>query len=310
MRNSIRILLFGLTVLFVACDIKNEATPGPDDSAPQAAIAAVLQAFPKATSLKFTPIEANRVWQAKFAVDAARMAVYVNDNGKIYEATEDTGASDLPATLLLYIQKLYPKAIILAAGKSVNDGVVIGYKVSIQPDPAVKSEKTLLFDADGNITLDVDAGNINAEDLPTESAVSYGIAFTDLPEPVKAALAGFTFQKGLASTDDGKTTYHVFATKDGIITSFVFDGSGIVLKSYEEGPITNPSENQLLTADTLPDTIKAYLNKNYEGWTFAKGVINKKDGKVTTYLVLFLVTDTYYSAEFDAEGKLLTVQKL
>lgn len=310
MMKSFCFFLFGLTMLLVACDVKQEATPGPDDSVPQAAIAAVLQAFPAATSLKFTPIETNRVWQAKFAIAAARMAVYVNNSGKIYEASQDTGSSDLPAILLLYIQKLYPKAIILEAGKSVKDGVVVGYKVSIQPDPVVKSEKTLLFDANGNIAMDMDPGKPTGTGSTSQSAVSYSIGLTDLPEPAKAALTGFTFLKGLAYTYDGKTSYNVFATKDGIVTSFVFDGSGTILKYYQETPVANQTESQALTADILPATIKAYLSQNYEGWTFAKGVINRQNGQIKSYLVVFMVAKSYYSAEFDAEGKLLTVQKL
>ncbi|SEI53624.1 hypothetical protein SAMN05216327_102304 [Dyadobacter sp. SG02] len=310
MKKSVQVLLFGLTMLLVACDIKKEATPGPGDTIPQAAISAVREAFPNATSLKFTPIEANRVWQAKFAVDAARMAVYVNSAGRIYEASQDTGTSDLPAILLQYIRKLYPKATIIEATKTIQDGTFTGYKVVIVVDPAVPSDtKTLLFDTDGNPTMDVDPGTSNG--TGSQDAVSYVLGLADLPEAAKSALAGYTFEKGFAKTYDGNTIYNVLATKGGVTTTFIFDGSGNILKSYEETPVPNPNDGLVLTADNLPESIKAYLNENYAGWTFAKGAIDQLNGQIQSYLVVFMLNGSYYIGEFDAGGKpSKTIQKL
>lgn len=312
MRKSFHILLFGLTMLLVACDVKKEATPDPENSVPEAAISAVRVAFPAATSLKFIPIEANRVWQAKFAVDAASMAVYVNSAGRIYEASEDVDVSELPAILLQYIRKLYPKAVILESAKSIRDGAFIGYKVLIEIDPSAPSEtKTLLFDTEGIPALDVDPGTSDGTNSPSQNEVSYVIELADLPEAAKSALSGYTFQKGFAKTYDGKTIYNVLATKEGVATTFVFDASGNILESHQETSVPNPNEGRVLTADNLPASIKTYLNQNYAGWTFAKGAIDQVNGQVQSYLVVFMFNESYYIGEFDAEGKpVKTIQKL
>lgn len=302
MKKSFGVLCLLLTLSLSACDVTNEATPGPDETVPPAAIAAVRQAFPTATALRFSPVEPNRVWQADFSVAAACLSVYVSNGGIIYEASQATSATDLPTPVRDYLQRTYPKGVIVQAGSSVSNGVVTGYKVSIQPDPTTKSVvKTLLFDATGKLEFTADPAS-------GSTVVSYAIGPDDLPTAAKAALTGYAFVKGLVYTVEGKPQYHVLAAKNNAGTLFIFDAAGTLLKSHPEGAGTSTNNEKTLTLADLTAPIKDYLNQNHAGWSFVKGISRNQDGQITRYVIVFTVGAKTYTAEFDGEGKLLSIK--
>ncbi|WP_345241197.1 PepSY-like domain-containing protein [Nibrella saemangeumensis] len=131
----------------------------------------------------------------------------------------------------------------------------------------------------------------------------------ELPEPIKAYLKDYTFEKGMLFYDrDGKKYYEIAASKNGKVAFFVFDAEGKVVRSSESGP--NPNVDQkALTAEGLPAPILAHLNATYKGWTFMKGYVVLAEGKAQSYLVVVQVEKDLLYLTFNGEGTFENVRK-
>lgn len=301
MRNSLTLVSIWLVLLLAACDVNNEIAPTSNETVPPAAIAALRQEFPTTTTMQFKTIELDRVWQANFNFVAAVMTVYVNNGGKIYEASQETSLVSLPSTIQSYLQQVYPTASFLGAGTSLTSGAVNGYKVAIHPTQS-SAVQTLLFNAQGTIILD--AGSTEG------NVANYLIGMDDLPAAAKTVLTGWTFVKGLAYNVDGKPQYRVLATKGNDRKVFIFDETGKLLKSYADGTIKPASESKSIGAGDVPASVKEYLNQNYAGWVFVKATRRSESGQVVRYIVVFTSGTSTFTGEFDGQGKLLGVSKI
>lgn len=297
-----KILLFFLVLgLFISCndlqDVDSSAT------VPPAVSNAVRKAYPEATDLGFEVIEANKLWESNFAVKAQRMLAVVNNTGQITETynVARVGAT-LPETARKYISTNYPDASIVRIDEQINDQKgVIGYKVLIKTKE--NKEVVLLFDTTGSLTL-----LITKDGTPTTQteSKSYTIEQKDLPEAIKKILVekhgDYKFLKGAVTIENGKRTYYVVVSKEMTNYEYAFDENGTILKSSSSGMTQgNPTQKEL-SANDIPNRTKEYLDKNYKGWEYMKGLIFYEKDKVTGYLVVIKSENKLYYVYFEGSG--------
>jgi PBP1b-binding outer membrane lipoprotein LpoB len=309
--KKLYILLLILSSILSACDSVNDLQPQQNlnEAVPQATVNAIRQAFPEATKIKFSTIERNKVWQSDFEVKVEPMSAVVNNLGVITETYKVTGEVALPENIKSYISSNYAGATIKNASQQINkDGKLEGYKVTIRSNEG--KTITLVFDATGTLTLLIaDDKNDNKPGLNPQKI--YFIEKNDLPEVIKTYLnskhADYKCIKAAVIVDGDTKNYSIVISKDLTSYEYLFDEKGNVLKSNSFGvdAPTNRIEDKVLTISALPAGIKAYLDKEFKGWAYEKGISISQNGALLGYNILITYEKKQYSLQFDAKGTLI-----
>lgn len=297
--------------IFSACDSVKDLQPQQNlnEAVPQATVNAIRQAFPEATKIKFSTIEKNKIWQSDFEVKVEPMSAIVNNLGVITETYKVTGEVTLPENIKNYIAANYVGATIKNASQQIGkDGKVEGYKVAIRSREG--KEITLIFDATGTLTLLItDDRNGNSPALNPPKI--YFIEKTQLPDAIKIYLSSkhpdYNCIKAAVIIDGDTKNYSVVVSKDLTSFEYLFDDKGNVLKSNSFGVNAPPNriEDKPLTGSDLPATIKIYLDKEFKGWAYEKGISISQNGTLLGYNILITVDKKQFSLQFDATGKLI-----
>jgi hypothetical protein len=309
--KNIYILLLVMGWIFSACDSVKDLQPQQNlnEAVPQATVNAIRQAFPEATKIKFSTIEKNKIWQSDFEVKVQPMSAIVNSLGVITETYKVTGEVTLPDNIKSYISTNYVGAIIKNVSQQIGkDGKAEGYKVAIRSKEG--KEITLVFDATGTLTLLITDDRIG--NMPTlNSPKIYFIEKNQLPDAITAYLnskhSGFSCIKAAVIVDGDTKTYSVVISKDLTSFEYLFDEKGNVLKSGSFGvnAPTNRIEDKPLIVSGLPATVKAYLDKEFKGWAYEKGISISQNGKLLGYNILITFDKKQFSLQFDAAGMLI-----
>ncbi len=300
-----------LPLIFSACDSVTDLQPQQNlnEAVPQATVNAIKQAFPEATKIKFSTIEKNKFWQSDFEVKVEPMSAIVSHLGEITETYKVTGEVNLPENIKKYIETNYAGATIKNASQQIGkDGKGVGYKISIKSKEG--KEITLIFDVTGTLTLLItDDRNDNKPALNPPKI--YFIEQKDLPEAIKTYLnkkhSDYKFIKAAVIVDGDTKTYSVVVSKDLTAFEYLFDINGNVLKSGSFG--VNAPSNQIqdkpLTVNDLTTVIKAFLDKEFKGWVYEKGISVTQNGTLLGYSILITFDKKQYNLQFDGAGKLI-----
>lgn len=303
--KKIAAVFFSLVCLISSCNVKDVST----ETVPQTVSSAVRKAYPEATDLKFTELEANKIWVSEFVVKIQKMSAVVNNTGQITETynVARVGAA-LPESAQKFINTNYPNATIVSIDEQINDQKkVIGYKVLIKTKEG--KEVVMLFDATGSLTL-----LIAKDGTPSTKPESntYAIEPKDLPEAIKKVLTEkhgeYKYVKGVVMVENSKKTYHVVVSKEMVIYEYTFDESGKILKSGSSGmkaDTPNKVTQKELSKNDIPSKLKEYLDKTYKSWEYLKGLIFYENDKITGYLTVVKVEGKLYYVYFDVAGSYL-----
>lgn len=205
-------------------------------------------------------------------------------------------ADDLPAAAATYLRE---NSLVFAKGMAtVDKDNKKTYLVYATKGTTIYE---LTFDNDGKL---IKSGSLTPAPAPTTVVLK---SISELPAAAVVFLAGYTFEKGTLTTSaEGKKTYSVAVSKDGIRYEITFDGDGRVLTN-KYTPRTE--EKALMASSELPGNITEYLTKTYPGWTFVKGVLVLTDTKPSSYTVVIKVGEALYYVYFTGEGKFEAVKK-
>lgn len=290
-----------LICLISSCNVKEVST----ETVPQTVSSAVRKAYPEATDLTFTELEANKIWVSEFVVKIQKMSAVVNNTGQITETYNVARVGTvLPESAQKFITTNYPDAKIVSIDEQINDQKkVIGYKVLIKTKEG--KEVVMLFDTTGSLTL-----LIAKDGTPSTKPESntYAIEPKDLPEAIKKVLTEkhgeYKYVKGVVMVENSKKTYHVVVSKEMVIYEYTFDETGAIIKSSSSGmKADTPKVTQKeLGKNDIPGRLKEYLDKTYKGWEYQKGLIFYENDKISGYLAVVKVEGKLYYVYFDAAG--------
>lgn len=300
-----KFVAFVLLICFiVSCRISDVDS----ETVPQAVSSAVRKAYPEATDLKFTELEANKIWESEFVVKVQEMSAVVNNTGQITETynVARVGAT-LPESAQKFITTNYPDATIISIDEQVNEQKkVIGYRVLIKTKEG--KQVMMLFDTTGSLTL-----LIVKDGTPTTKpeTKTYAIEQKDLPEAIKKVLmekhGEYKYLKGVVMIENEKKTYHVVVSKDMVNYEYALDENGKILRSSSSGMKSDkPKATQKeLGKNDIPTKSKEYLDKTYKAWDYMKGLIFYENDKITGYLVAVKSEGKLYYVYFNASGEYL-----
>lgn len=308
MKNIYILLLLSIGWFFSSCDSVKDLQPQQNlnEAIPQAAVNAIRQAFPEATKIKFSTIEKNKVWQSDFEVKVEPMSAIVDNLGVITETYKVTGEVALPENIKSYIATNYVGATIKNASQQLGkDGKIDGYKVTIKSKEG--KEITLVFDAIGTLTLlitDDKNGNAPAQNPPK----IYFVEKSALPEVIKAYLNNkhpdYACVKVAVIVDGDTKNYSVVVSKDLTLFEYLFDEKGNVLKFNSFGANASPNkiEDKPLSVTDLPAVVKSFLDREFKGWAYEKGISIFQNGTLLGYNLFITYDKKQFSLQFDANG--------
>jgi hypothetical protein len=300
--------IVGLLVIFTtisACERTTDLQPDLDKTVPQAVVNSLKEVFPEATDVTFSTIEKNKVWGARFETDAA-YSVALDSDGTFYNIYKKISEQQLPSSARAHIQ---PGSVMKEAYQQLTTAHTANGFVAVtwsQKDSLV----TYLFTQEGQMQEALTTANKTGQaEVPY---ISYYLAENELPDYVKTYLAanyaGWTFGKGVAEIINGSRTTYVYLTKDGQEVHKIFDADGNAT-DYKPAEVIvdqGPSDVLLLESD-LPQSVKDFLNKDYTGWSYKKGVISGATDQIT--FLITVGTDSYEFL-FSRNWTFISVQKL
>jgi Putative beta-lactamase-inhibitor-like, PepSY-like len=218
----------------------------------------------------------------------------------IVPLTEKTLESkDIPTKIKEFLDREYKTWEFQKGVVKTQGDKILGYMIVIKFDNKLVY---LNFDAAGAYLRADAAGsapadgqkvvNIDPTTLPTAILNVIKTKFTDGYKVLTAQLA----------TIETKKTYIVTVIKETMTYYIEFDETGKILasKSYATPAAAGTTQEKALEA--APTKIKDYLDKNYTGWTFTKGIQVVVDGKTTKYVIVIKMPDaTVYYLYFTGE---------
>lgn len=309
--KKLYIYLFFVGLVLWSCDSITDLQPQQnlDEAIPVAAINAIKTNYPEATKVRFTTIERNKIFQSDFDVKIERMSAIVNNVGVISEMYKQTGVVNLPDNIKAYLEANYAGGSIINVCQQINkDGKVEGYKVILKDKDA--KNITLIFDATGTLIMNVsDTPNGGPVGMPPPKL--YFIDKSELPQAITAFLIAkhgdYKCIKVGVVLDGTTKNYSVVISQDFTTFDYLFDEKGNILKSSSFG-VNAPSgrfEDKPITVNDLTAKIKAYLDKEYKGWQFERGIAFIQNGVIQVYNVLITYDKKQYSLQFDKDGDFL-----
>jgi hypothetical protein len=93
---------------------------------------------------------------------------------------------------------------------------------------------------------------------------------------------------------------------------YLFDEKGNVLKSGTFGvdAPSNQIQDKPLTINELIAPIKSYLDKEFKGWIYEKGISVSQNGQLLGYSILITLDKKKYNLQFDSKGSLLRKEQV
>lgn len=308
MLRKLYICLFLVGIFLSGCDSVTNLQPRQNlnEVIPPAAVNAIRQAYPTASKIRFSTIEKDKVFQSDFELKVDKMSAVVNDLGVISEMYRQTTEVNLPDNVKSYIETNYSGATIIHVCQQLNkDDVIIGYKVGIK---SKEGKNTLLiFDTTGTLTLLV-TDDRNNNPVGMKPPKIYFINQSELPQVINEFLLAkhgtYSFIKAAAVIVDNIKNYSVIISKDLITFDYLFDEKGNVLKSTSFGvnAAADRIEIKPLSINDLPASSKYYLDKEFKGWVFEKGISFVQNNTIQAYNILITYDKKQYSIQFDSKG--------
>ncbi len=276
--------LFFVGLILWSCDRVTDLQPiqNFDEAIPVAAINAIKTNYPEATKVRFSTIEKNKIFQSDFDVKVERMSAIVNNVGVISEMYKQTIVVNLPNNIKSYLEANYVGASTINVCQQVNkDGKIEGYKVILKDKDS--KNITLIFDATGTLIMNV-SNNPNGGPAIIPPPKLYFIDKNELPQAIKEFLVAkhgdYKCIKVGVVLEGITKNYSVVVNQNFITFDYLFDEKGNVLKSSSFG-VNAPSgrfEDKPITVNDLTTKIKAYLDKEYKGWQFERGIVFIQNG--------------------------------
>ncbi len=316
--QSAGILLLGIVA--VSCSKEDMGSASiqsvNQDLMPAAVVKTVTSTFANATTVEYSVIATNSLYNADVKTPTSSSSVVLNKQGKIRETASQITQAELPKTILDYLAGKYPNYTFDNASKKTDSlNVVKGYRVELTYNAEKYSN---FFDANGGFLAEIKGmvGKPNGmgmgpggmgpggknKDKPAPAA---SITEADLPAAVKTAIAGYTFKSGVLIVDKaGIKLYHVHLEKDGTVYNLTYDETGKLIEKSAEN--AKGADVTKATLTTLPDKIKSYLDANAKGWTLKEAISISKDNVIIHYHVVVTVAGNSQTYMFDAELNLVT----
>nr|WP_299421522.1 PepSY-like domain-containing protein [uncultured Emticicia sp.] len=303
--------LFFIGLILWSCDSVTDLQPQQniDEAIPAATINAIKTNYPEATKVRFSTIEKNRLFQSEFDVKVDRMSAIVNNVGFISEMYKQTLAINLPDNIKVYLEAYYTGANTINVCQQISkDGKIEGYKVILKD----KNSKniTLIFDATGTLIMNV-SDNPNGGSAINSPPKLYFIDKNELPQAINSFLVlkhgDYKCIKVGVVLEGLTKSYSVVISQNFTTFDYLFDEKGNVLKSSSFG-VNAPSgrfEDKPITVNDLTSKIKAYLDKEYKGWQFERGIVFIQNGIVQVYNLIISYDKKQYSLQFDKDSNFL-----
>lgn len=317
MLRKLYICLFFIGMFLSGCDSITDLQPKQNlnEIIPTAAINAIRQTYPTASKIRFSTIEKDKVFQSDFELKIDKMSAVVNHLGVISEMYRQTAEVTLPENVKTYIATNYPKATIINVCQQINkDDTIIGYKVTIKSKEG--KNILLIFDVTGTLTLlisDDINGNMSIGRKPPKI---YFVEKSELPQAIQDFLTNkhgnYTCIKAAVVIDADVKSYSVVISKDLITYDYLFDEKGNILKSASFG-LNAPADRievKPLTTNDLPATIKNYLDKEFKGWIFERGIYFSQNDNIHIYNLLITYDKKQYSLQFDGKGNFIRKEQV
>ncbi len=314
--KKLYIYLFFVGLILWSCDSVTDLQPRQDidEAIPKATINAIKINYPEATKVRFTTIEKNKIFQSDFDVRVDRMSAIVNNVGVISEMYKQTGVVNLPDNIKAYLETNYSAASSINVCQQVSkDGKIEGYRVVLKD----KNSKniTLIFDATGTLIMNVsDNHNGSSPGMPPPKL--YFIDKNELPQVITNFLVAkhgdYKCIKVGVVLEGTSKNYSVVISKDFTTFDYLFDEKGNVLKSSSFG-VNAPSnriEDKPITVNDLTSKIKSYLDNQFKGWQFERGLAFVQNGVVQIYNVLITYDKKQYSLQFDKDSNFLKKEQI
>jgi hypothetical protein len=308
--------LFFVGLILLSCDRVTDLQPiqNFDEAIPVAAINAIKTNYPEATKVRFSTIEKNKIFQSDFDVKVERMSAIVNNVGVISEMYKQTIVVNLPNNIKAYLEANYVGASTINVCQQVNkDGKIEGYKVILKDKDS--KNITLIFDVTGTLIMNV-SNNPNGGPAIIPPPKLYFIDKNELPQAIKEFLVAkhgdYKCIKVGVVLEGISKNYSVVVSQNFITFDYLFDEKGNVLKSSSFG-VNAPSsrfEDKPITVNDLTIKIKVYLDKEYKGWQFERGIIFIQSGIVQVYNILITFDKKQYSLQFDKDSNFLKKEQV
>ncbi|MFN3489963.1 MAG: hypothetical protein ACK4YV_12560 [Emticicia sp.] len=314
--KKLYIYLFFVGLILWSCDSVTDLQPQQDidEAIPKATINAIKINYPEATKVRFTTLEKNKIFQSDFDVKVDRMSAIVNNVGVISEMYKQTDVVNLPDNIKTYLETNYAAATIINVCQQVNkEGKIEGYKIVIKDKDS--RNITLIFDATGILIMNV-SYNHNGSSSGTPPPKLYFIDKNELPQVITSFLVAkhgdYKCIKVGVVLEGITKNYSVVVSQDFTTFDYLFDEKGNVLKSSSFG-VNAPSdriEDKPITVIDLTSKIKSYLDKEYKGWQFERGLAFVQNRVIQIYNVLISYDRKQYSLQFDKDSNFLKKEQV
>ncbi|MFY7908208.1 MAG: PepSY-like domain-containing protein [Emticicia sp.] len=313
--KKLYIYLFFVGLILWSCDRITDLQPKQnfDEVVPVAAINAIKVNYPEATKVRFTTIEKSKIFQSDFDVKIDRMSAIVNNVGVISERYRQTDFAALPDKIKTYLNTNYSGVAFINACQQINkEGKIEGYKVMLKDSKHI----TLIFDTTGTLIMNVsdNPNGGNPSGMPPPKL--YFIDKNDLPQVIVDFLAAkhgdYKCIKVGVVVESNSKNYSVVISQNFTTFDYLFDEKGNVLKSSSFG-VNAPSgrfEDKPITINDLTTKIKSYLDKEYKGWQFERGIAFIQNGAIQVYNVLITYDKKQYSLQFDKDSNFLKKEQV
>jgi hypothetical protein len=314
--KNLYIYLFFVGLILCRCDSVTDLQPERkfDATIPVATINAIKTNYPEATKVRFSTIEKNKIFQSDFDLKVDRMSAIVNDFGVISEMYKQIGTVNLPSNIKAYLEANYARANVINVCQQISkDGRIEGYKIILKDNDSKNT--TLIFDDLGILIMNV-SDNPNGGSALMSPPKLYFIDKNELPQAIKEFLvikhADYNCVKAGVFLEGTSKSYSVVVSQDFTTFDYIFDEKGNVLKSSSFG-VNAPSgrfEDKPITVKDLTTKIKAYIDKEYKGWQFERGIVFIQNGIVQVYNVLITFDKKQYSLQFDKDSNFLKKEQV
>jgi hypothetical protein len=95
------------------------------------------------------------------------------------------------------------------------------------------------------------------------------------------------------------------------VYDYTFDEAGkfLSVKEIKMKFPDNKINDRPLDARDIPSKVKEYLEVNYKGWLFQRGVIVYEENKILGYVIAIKVGNDYYYINFDANATFVSARR-
>jgi hypothetical protein len=230
---------------------------------------------------------AGKTVELRFNADGKILSPILNPNGS-YVLKE----SDLLEPTKSYLKSKYTSYTFVSAKKIVNSSETYYIVVIKTGDTVVE----LKFKGNGEIYASTGSSNSNE------------IAADKLLPVIKTYLEtnfkGYTFVNALKITAEKVDYYFVNFKLNNVTYQVKFDSKG----AYISHSSSAKEESVSIKVEQILPTMREYLAKNYQGYSFVSAVKITKVN-VVTYVVVIKYKDIVYTLTFNDKGSILSVKK-